>query len=915
MSAQSSSPVSNITDQSPAAKIEVPPDADQIAANLEKQVQAQIQPSAASQDSSKSKPKPPAPGQSFSSQAGSQTQPSASGSQSQPNSQQVQTQQAQTQQPIQAQQTAASTQQPASQGQQPAAQGQPAASQDSSQFQSPPQVLKSGEKPGQTASGQAQTNQTASQPVGQSVQPPPKQSLQETIAEEIPSTESTTADQPAETQELTEEANQSTAGQPGQSGASGQAGQTQQTTAQPTDQTNQQTNQQASQAAAQQTGAQTQEQDLQEKEAQEQAAQEQKAPAADQPADQQQPEDKPADQKETSEQETSEQETSARETSEQETAPETNEEQKNDLAFQKSGSSSNFPGLLGVLEANNVIDANLAQEINNAHLNKGKSIEQLLKDSQAVSEVELIKAKAEFNSVPFIDVNDTGIAPEALNKVDESVAKRYQVLPFALDEQEKKLQVAMADPLNIPAISFIEQKTGYKLETHYGVPAEISRLISERYAQDLSGDVSAALEETSTMADRRQAVMDQNQRGGFIRAAPINKIVSTILNYAIQSRASDVHIEPLQEKTRVRYRIDGILHERLILPKSVHSAVVSRIKILSDLKIDEKRVPQDGRFDYQGEGGQEIDLRVSSCPGVHGEKIVMRLLKKNQAVPELEELGLSGLALQRVREAIRIPHGIFLVTGPTGSGKTTSLYSILHIINTAEVNIITLEDPVEYQMKGVTQVQVNPQAGLTFANGLRSFLRQDPDIIMVGEIRDVETAGLAVQASLTGHLVFSTLHTNSAAGALPRLMDMEVEPFLLSSSMILAMGQRVVRRINPDYKEEYKPEPAVIEDIKKVLGKHFDDWCQKNNKNPEDITLFRPKQDRPQNEPEFKGRIGIFEVMEITDTIQSLINKESSDSYISWGWLSAKRKTNPILIYFLQDHVIGSVTKQSFSLF
>lgn len=537
---------------------------------------------------------------------------------------------------------------------------------------------------------------------------------------------------------------------------------------------------------------------------------------------------------------------------------------------------NNFPGLLGVLVANNVLDSSRAQEINNAHLSQGTAIEQLIAEDDAVSELQLIKAKAELNNIPFIDVSDTGASPEALNQIDESVARRYQVLPFAIDEEAKVLKVAMADPLNLPAINFIEQKTGFKLEAYYAVPKEIERLVAERYAQDLSEDVSAALEETSTIDARREALaLDQAQRGGFVRAAPINKIVSTLLDYAIQSRASDVHIEPLPEKTRVRYRIDGILHERLILPKSVHEAVVSRIKILSDLKIDEKRIPQDGRFDYKGADNQEVDLRVSSCPSIHGEKVVMRLLKKNAAVPGLEELGMSGLALQRVKKAIKIPHGIFLVTGPTGSGKTTSLYSILHNINTPKVNIITLEDPVEYQMHGVTQVQVHPQAGLTFANGLRSFLRQDPDIIMVGEIRDTETAELAVQASLTGHLVFSTLHTNSAAGALPRLHDMGVEPFLLSSSIILTMGQRVVRRINPEYKEEYKPEPSVIEGIQRVLGGHFDEWCEKNNKKPEEVTLFKPKEDRPQNEPDYKGRIGIFEVMDISDPIKSLINRES----------------------------------------
>ncbi len=535
--------------------------------------------------------------------------------------------------------------------------------------------------------------------------------------------------------------------------------------------------------------------------------------------------------------------------------------------------NSSFPGLLGILVNNGVLNSDQAQDINNRHLSSSDSFEHLLEQSDQVSEQELVKAKAELNQIPYVDVNTTGSSPEAMNQIDESVAKRHQVLPFAVDQSGNVLKVAMANPLNVSAINFIQQKTGFKLEAYYGLPSEIKRLISERYAQDLSSDVTEALEETSTIKAGGSSL--QQAQGGFIRAAPINKIVNTVLEYAMQSRASDVHIEPMMEKTRVRYRIDGILNEKLILPRSVHDAVVSRIKILSDLKIDEKRVPQDGRFDFRAENGQEVDLRVSTCPSIHGEKIVMRLLKKNAGVPALEELGLRGLGLQNVRKAIRIPHGIFLVTGPTGSGKTTSLYSILNMINTPKVNIITLEDPVEYQMKGVNQVQVHPQAGLTFANGLRSFLRQDPDIIMVGEIRDDETAELAVQASLTGHLVFSTLHTNSAAGALPRLMDMQVEPFLLSSSMILAMGQRVVRKINPDYKKAYKPEESVVKDIKKVLGDHFTQWCEDNDKDPSDITLYRASEDRPQNEPEFKGRIGIFEVMDIADNVKSLINKEA----------------------------------------
>jgi len=264
-------------------------------------------------------------------------------------------------------------------------------------------------------------------------------------------------------------------------------------------------------------------------------------------------------------------------------------------------------------------------------------------------------------------------------------------------------------------------------------------------------------------------------------------------------------------------------------------------------------------------------LRVSTLPTVNGEKIVMRLLKKDATVPDMEELGLTGMALRHVKDLIKVPHGIILVTGPTGSGKTTTLYSILHTINTSKVNIITLEDPVEYQMASVNQVQVNQQAGLTFASGLRSFLRQDPNIIMVGEIRDSETADLAVQASLTGHLVFSTLHTSSAAGAIPRLMDMGVEPFLLTSSLTLSMAQRVVRVINKKFKEEYKPEKAIIDDIKEVLGPRLDEWLRKNNRKDENIVLYRAKEDRPQTEPEYKGRIAIFEVMPISEGISRLI--------------------------------------------
>lgn len=510
-------------------------------------------------------------------------------------------------------------------------------------------------------------------------------------------------------------------------------------------------------------------------------------------------------------------------------------------------------------------------------LSSGKSYEELISDSDLLTEAEINQAKAEYNHLGYIDLTQVGINPEALGLLDESIAKRYKVLPFAIDKESDVLKVAMLDPLNLTIIEFLKQKSNHNVEAYYADTEVLERLIVDRYSQNLSTEVDEALKTTSQFQRSSTQGVAINNSGQILRDAPINRIVENILDFAITSRASDVHIEPQTNNIRVRYRIDGILVEKLVLPKNVHEAVISRIKIMSNLKIDEKRLPQDGRFNYVS-SGKEVDLRISTLPTVHGEKIVMRLLEKNTAVPSLQDLGLRGLALSRVLNSIKIPHGIILITGPTGSGKTTTLYSILHMINSVGVNIMTLEDPVEYQIPGISQVQTNPKAGLTFASGLRSFLRQDPDVIMVGEIRDNETADLALQASLTGHLVFSTLHTNSAAGALPRLLDMGAEPFLLSSSMLLTLGQRVVRRINPKYREEYKPEQAVIDNIKEVLGPLFEAFCKENNKDPNNITLFRPKEERPNNEPEYKGRVAIFEVMEISPEISALIMKRSPES-------------------------------------
>lgn len=519
-----------------------------------------------------------------------------------------------------------------------------------------------------------------------------------------------------------------------------------------------------------------------------------------------------------------------------------------------------------------------ASQLEAEQLVSGKTAEVLVLEKNLVSEEALTQARATFYNIPYIKLAEVGISPEALSQLSESVARKYNMFPFALNKENKTLSVAMVNPLDLGAIDFAAQKSGYKILPHYASPSEIERVTTERYSQSLSSEVTQAIAESQMGGQKAQLDKDEMSMLSktVVREAPITKIVETVLAYAMKARASDIHIEPQEEKTRVRYRIDGILQEKLILPRSVQDAVVSRIKILSDLKIDEKRVPQDGRFNFKS-NSEEVDLRVSTLPTVYGEKVVMRLLKKNAVVPSLPELGIRGLALQRIETAIQVPHGIVLVTGPTGSGKTTTLYSVLHKINTPKVNIMTLEDPVEYKMVGVNQVQINPQAGLTFASGLRSFLRQDPNIIMVGEIRDGETVDLALQASLTGHLVFSTVHTSSAAGAVPRLVDMGAEPFLLASSLTLAMAQRIVRKINDAYKEEYTPEPTVVEDIKKVLGPTFDVWCKQNNKDPNNIKLYRSKEDRPNREPEYKGRIGIYEVMPMTEAIKSLVLKRSPD--------------------------------------
>jgi type IV pilus assembly protein PilB len=346
------------------------------------------------------------------------------------------------------------------------------------------------------------------------------------------------------------------------------------------------------------------------------------------------------------------------------------------------------------------------------------------------------------------------------------------------------------------------------------------------------------------------------------------------MQYASQSRASDVHIEPQASQTRVRYRIDGILQEKLVLPISLHESLVSRLKIMAGLKLDERRIPQDGRFDFKSDI-TEVDVRVSTLPTVNGEKMVMRLLRKTGGLPTLTELGMQGSSLKLLEKAITNPHGIILVTGPTGSGKTTTLYSVLTILNTPTTNIVTLEDPVEYQISGINQVQVNNQAGLTFAAGLRSFLRQDPNIILVGEIRDTETTSLAVQAALTGHLVLSTLHTNDAATAIPRLIDLGAEPFLLTSSLLAIVGQRIARQVCKACQITYKPDESLLHDISLAV------YGDEHTLDTRDVKLTKGAGCEQCNHTGYYGRIGIFEVLMVTPEINKLILRHASASDIN----------------------------------
>lgn len=503
---------------------------------------------------------------------------------------------------------------------------------------------------------------------------------------------------------------------------------------------------------------------------------------------------------------------------------------------------------------------------------------------------QLTQTIGAISNVPYVNLSKAIIDPDILTLLPKEIAERYMAVP--LGKMQHRLVVAMLDADNVQAVDFLSNKIGHPLKVYAASEEGIRRVLSQ-YKSDFNQDIVGELGEQVETEQKAETDKSKKSNQGIeaiVQDSPVSKALSAILEFAANSRASDVHIEPLEKELKIRARIDGVLREIMRLPKATEAPLVSRIKILSSLKIDEHRIPQDGQFTLKM-GGRDIDLRIAISPVVWGEQVVIRLLDKSGTSIKLEDMGYTGRALRTIREAVKAPNGMILTSGPTGSGKSTSMYALIQEIMSDEINIVTLEDPVEYKMSGVNQIQVNADVGLTFAAGLRSILRQDPNVVMVGEIRDKETAQLAVQAALTGHLVFSTLHTNSAAGILPRLLDMGIEPFLIASTVRAVIGQRLVRRLG-EGKEEYKsgePETAAIHatlghllptgepDMKKVC----DDLGYKSlpTRGQSAYTLFKGK-DSPEARGGFKGRMGLYEVFDITEPIQDLVIKRATSNDI-----------------------------------
>lgn len=523
-----------------------------------------------------------------------------------------------------------------------------------------------------------------------------------------------------------------------------------------------------------------------------------------------------------------------------------------------------------------------------------RPLQSLAISRELVTDKELTQIYADYAGIPFIELDPKEVPKETLELMPERMARRYGAVVFKLEGTTRYL--AIEDPDDVQAIDFITKQIGSDIKVHIATKENILQVL-ENYRDGVAEELSEVIAEQEEDITKQEAVSEDE----IAEDSPVAQTVNLILEYAIRASASDIHIEPRDDYVQVRCRIDGVLKEANRLPKSVLGALVSRIKILSNLKIDERRVPQDGRFKVTV-AGKKYALRVSTLPISEGEKVVMRILDESNRALTLEQLGYWGFSLKSINEALVQPHGMILVTGPTGSGKSTSLFSALTILNQPDVNISTIEDPVEYKIVGANQTQVNPVAGMTFVAGLRALLRQDPNIIMVGEIRDGETANLGVQAALTGHLVFSTLHTNNAATCLPRLLDMGIEPFLIASTVRVVIGQRLVRRLCPNCKESYEPDQTEIASINELFGikaseqmGHIHELEQQAasegigsdigdelSSSETTITrLYRPHADGCEqcNHAGYKGRMGIYETLANTPAVQKLIvaNSTSND--------------------------------------
>ena len=523
-----------------------------------------------------------------------------------------------------------------------------------------------------------------------------------------------------------------------------------------------------------------------------------------------------------------------------------------------------------------------------------RSLQSQVLESKLITERDLTKLFAEYAELPFIELDPRDIPTESLEKIPERIARQYNAVVFKIDE-EGTIHLAMDDPDDVQAVSFIEKEIGTNTKI-YIAPHENILLCLENYR----GDVNKELNEVIDIQREDDGTAQQVSEADVAENSPIAQTVNLLLEFAIRSQASDIHIEPREGFVQVRYRVDGVLKEVNQLPRNVLGALVSRIKILANLKIDERRVPQDGRFKIKV-AGKQYALRVSTPPIADGEKVVMRILDESNQAVTLQELGYWGHSLKIITHAIAEPNGMILITGPTGSGKSTSLFSVLTMLNKPDVNISTIEDPVEYKIPGVNQTQTNSKAGMTFANGLRALLRQDPNIIMVGEIRDGETANLGVQAALTGHLVFSTLHTNNAATCLPRLLDMGIEPFLIASTVKAVVGQRLVRRLCMTCRQQYTPLAEEIAEITKLFNlRTKENFATIHNLDQQaaaqgvggetplatnETTVTSLWKQNPEgcdecNHTGYKGRIGIYEVLGNSIPLQKMIVSNATSNQI-----------------------------------